>query len=155
MPPPRSPLFKPPSSLLRLRRARMFRADTPVAASAARDQPRGQALRGAADPRWVLAMRVAESLQGMMLPPEKRERLIRTGRMLGLTAFDSNLIIAIVQDQARRGYAPSYCPAAGEEQLTMIALPQSRRRRERLWSAIVCVLLMLTIEAFCVWWLFF
>lgn len=89
--------------------------------------PRGAAIAGTSDPRWVLAVRVAEQLQGSILPPAKRERLVNIGKMFGLTAFDANLIIAIVQDQARRGYAPSYCPTAGEPQLRMVPPPQSKR----------------------------
>ena len=47
-------------------------------------------------------------------------------RAFGLSAFDANLIIAIVQDQARRGYAPAFCPTAGEPQLRMVPLPSTR-----------------------------
>ncbi|MEM1109237.1 MAG: hypothetical protein AAGH99_11175 [Planctomycetota bacterium] len=84
----------------------------------------GTAIAGTNDPRWVLAVRVAEQLQGSVLPPDKRDRLVKIGKMFGLTAFDANLIIAIVQDQARRGYAPAYCPTAGEPQLRMVPPPQ-------------------------------
>ncbi|MBB6430465.1 hypothetical protein [Algisphaera agarilytica] len=84
----------------------------------------GTAIAGTNDPRWVLAVRVSEQLQGSVLPPEKRDRLVKIGKMFGLTAFDANLIIAIVQDQARRGYAPAYCPTAGEPQLRMVPPPQ-------------------------------
>lgn len=89
----------------------------------------GDAIGGTTDPRWVLAVRVAEQLQGSILPPARRDRLVRMGKMFGLTAFDSNLIIAIVQDQARRGYAPAYCPTAGEPQLRMVPRPRPRGRR--------------------------
>ncbi len=84
----------------------------------------GTAIAGTNDPRWVLAVRVAEQLQGTVLSPDKRDRLVKIGKMFGLTAFDANLIIAIVQDQARRGYAPAYCPTAGEPQLRMVPPPQ-------------------------------
>lgn len=57
----------------------------------------------ATDPRWVLATRVRESMQGQMLPAERRDRLLKIGGLLGLTPFESNLVIAIVQDQVRRG----------------------------------------------------
>lgn len=83
----------------------------------------GHALTGVTDPRWVLAVRVAESLQGDVLVPEKREVLLKLGRMMGLSPFDANLVIAIVQDQARRGYAPEYCPTAGEPQLRLVPHP--------------------------------
>ncbi|MEO1237857.1 MAG: hypothetical protein AAFX76_13820 [Planctomycetota bacterium] len=87
----------------------------------------GDAIAGTADPRWVLAVRVAEQLEGSVLPPAKRERLIKMGKMFGLTAFDANLIIAIIQDQARRGYAPAHCPTAGEGQLRMVPPPSGER----------------------------
>lgn len=55
------------------------------------------------DPRWVLAARAYGQLQGSTLSPERRERVMRTARTLGVRPFDANVIIAIVQDQARRG----------------------------------------------------
>jgi hypothetical protein len=84
----------------------------------------GQPITSPTDPRWVLALRTAESLQGALITPEKRQRLVRLGQSMGLTAFDANLVIAIVQDQARRGYAADYCPTAGELQLQMVPLPR-------------------------------
>jgi len=89
------------------------------------------------DPRWVLALRVAQSLEGATLEPGKRARLIDMGRRFGLTAFDANLVIAVVQDQARRGHRPEVCPRMGEPQLRMIALPDrltaDRATRARRW----------------------
>ena len=58
------------------------------------------------DARLVMAARVAESLQGgraAVLRPEKRMNLLRLATRLGIRPFDANLIIAIVQDSARRG----------------------------------------------------
>ncbi len=58
------------------------------------------------DPLWILAERTAASLEGgraAVLSPEKRARLIGLGTDLGLRAFDSHLVIAIVQDGARTG----------------------------------------------------
>jgi hypothetical protein len=89
-------------------------------------RPAGEPITQISDPRWVLAVRAAEQMQGTILPPERRERLIRLGRMLGLSPFDSNLIIAIMQDQARRGFSREDCPRAGEEQLRMISRPEVR-----------------------------
>jgi len=83
-------------------------------------------INSATDPRWVLAVRTAELLEGDVLPPNKRDTLMRTGKMMGLTAFDCSLILAIVQDRARRGIAPEQCPAAGEPQLALIPLPSMR-----------------------------
>ena len=134
--------------------------DRPAATSTRRTAAIGQPLTGPADPRWVLALRTAESMEGQILRPEKRERVLRVGGMLGLSAFDSNLVIAIVQDQARRGYAPVQCPAAGENQLTMIPLPdahlprsqQSRKRRIH-WTLTVATVIatLLVAEAFLIW----
>ena len=55
------------------------------------------------DPRWVLAVRAYSQLQGTTMTPERRQRMIRTARTLGVRPFDANLVIAIVQDHARRG----------------------------------------------------
>jgi len=58
------------------------------------------------DARSILALRVSEQLQGgrvALLTPESRRTLINTATMLGLRAFDANLVIAIVQDSTRRG----------------------------------------------------
>ena len=124
----------------------------------------GQPLTGGSDPRWVLALRTAESMEGAIIRPERRTKLLRVGRMLGLSPFDSNLVVAIVQDQARRGYAPSHCPLAGEKQLTMVPLPDAhlpgpmqsgRRRVRRAISLATAVTSFLAAEAFLVWWMFF
>lgn len=60
----------------------------------------------ATDVRWMLALRVQHALEGgraAMLPPETRRRLVSDAQLLGLRPFDANLVIAIVQDQARQG----------------------------------------------------
>lgn len=93
--------------------------------------PNPTAIRGATDPRWVLAVRTAELLEGDVLPPNKRESLMRTGKVMGLSPFDCSLILAIVQDRARRGIAPERCPSASESQLALIPLPTQRS----VWSA--------------------
>ncbi|MCW5777162.1 MAG: hypothetical protein KIS87_12060, partial [Phycisphaeraceae bacterium] len=61
------------------------------------------------DARWAMAVRAAASLEGgraAVLPPEKRDRLVALGVNLGLRPFDTNLVIAIVQDAARLGEGP-------------------------------------------------
>jgi len=98
-------------------------------------------------------MRSAESLEGTILRPEKRQKLIRLGRMMGLSLFDSNLVIAIVQDQARRGYAPSYCPGAGEKQLAMVPLPRQRRSPRQTFNIISAVVATVGMEVLLLWWL--
>ena len=54
------------------------------------------------DPRWVLAVQTAAQLEGDRLSPEARKRIARTAQLLGVRAFDANMIMAIVQDYARR-----------------------------------------------------
>lgn len=77
------------------------------------------------DERLLFASRVAKSLEGgraACLPPEKRQRLVAAAIDEGLRPFDANLIIAIVQDGARRGEAPSATC------LTMVTPKASQRR---------------------------
>jgi hypothetical protein len=108
-----------------------------------------------ADPRWVLAVRTAEALEGSLLTPEKRERLVRLGKIMGLSAFDASLVIAIVQDQARRGYAPAYCPTAGEPQLRMVPPARMRPWPMRRWLGITTtVAACLALEVAVLAWLF-
>lgn len=122
-------------------------------------QPVGQPITHAGDPRWVLALRTAEALQGTVMPPEQRQRLIRLGRVMGMTPFDANLVIAIVQDQARRGYEASYCPIAGEGQLAMVPLPRRTPLsdqlpgRRPLMMAIAIAAILLTEILLLRWWL--
>ncbi len=99
-----------------------------------------------ADPRWVLARRAAEQLDGSALSPDRRERLVRLGKVMGLTAFDAHLVLAVVQDQARRGVDPVYCPAAGAAQLAVIPGPSNAprtrsSRRRRVWFLVAAALL--------------
>lgn len=58
------------------------------------------------DARRIVALRVVESLEGgraAILRPEARRRIVTVATTLGLRPFDANLVIAIVQDAARRG----------------------------------------------------
>ena len=140
---------------LRSPRLRLTHSPPPTIKSAPTPTP----LQGSSDPRWVLAIRTAEMLQGDILTPESRDRIIRMGKMFNLTAFDANMIIAIVQDQARRGIAPQLCPAAGEPQLRMITPPQQRSFRQIIGSrqtfTIAAILTaLLAIEWLVVKWIF-
>ncbi|MCZ6836155.1 MAG: hypothetical protein O7G85_10310 [Planctomycetota bacterium] len=103
------------------------------------------------DPRWVMAAKAYASLQGSTLTPERRERLVHTAKSLGLRPFDANLVIAIVQDHARRGLRPDQ--AIGS--LKMIE-PVQRRHHQNMalwirWGvAIACAVMA---NAFLIWWL--
>lgn len=71
--------------------------------------PNGWRSRGArvgADARGTLVLRIEESLEGgraAVLRPERRRRLLRIARMLGVREFDAHLLIAQAQERARRG----------------------------------------------------
>lgn len=120
--------------------------------------PANQRIEDVRDPRWVLAVRTASCLQGSVLSPEKREHLLRVGRSMRLSAFDANLVIAVIQDQARRGQLAHYCPQAAAAQLAMI--PKPRRTtwthlfhgRSRLPTAIM-ILTLLALQAWLIAWL--
>ncbi len=59
------------------------------------------------DPRWVLAIATHQRMTGSTLRPDARARLLKTGRTMGLNTFQCNLVIAVVQDAARRGRGPA------------------------------------------------
>ena len=83
-------------------------------------------ISGATDPRWVLAVATAQLMEGDVLPPTKRESLMHKGKSMGLSPFDCSLILAIIQDRARRGIALDQCPSESEAQLALIPLPPMR-----------------------------
>jgi len=107
----------------------------------------------ATDPRWVLAARVSESLEGDVLPPDRRERLIRTGRVMGLSTFEANLVIAIVQDQARRGVAPEARLAASSPQLAIVPRSAAAPDPRRPLRIAVITAAILTVEIVLLLWL--
>lgn len=59
------------------------------------------------DPRWVLAVAVHQRMTGSTLRPDARAKLLKMGRAMGLNAFQCNLVIAVIQDAARRGRGPA------------------------------------------------
>jgi hypothetical protein len=124
------------------RRRTALAPDSREPRSIATDRPIEPALLEADDPRWVLALRVREQMQGPMLTPDARQRLEQLGRTLGLTPFEANLVMAIVQDQARHGgdlqaAAPS-----------LVMVPQhNKQQRVNRWNVAAWVLVLLGIEA--------
>jgi hypothetical protein len=55
------------------------------------------------DPRWLVAVETASHLEGSLLSFERRQRVLAFAARVGVRTFDANLIIAAVQDRARRG----------------------------------------------------
>lgn len=85
------------------------------------------------DPRLGFAVRVAQQLEGgraALLRPERRRRLLREARRLGLRPFDAHLIVAIVQDGARRR-TPAHTPDLDASTTSRLALVHHAERRPR------------------------
>ena len=115
----------------------------------------GTPITNPTDPRWVLALRTVEAMEGCIIRPEDRDKLIKMGKSFGLTSFDANLVIAILQDQARRGNLPQYCPQLAHSQLQLIPLPHqntpTHTNKLKLGFAIASVI---AVEIAVLWWLF-
>jgi hypothetical protein len=81
------------------------RADAAMRA-AVEQEMRSASTLGPDDARRIVAARVVEALEGgraAILRPEARRGVMTVARACGLRPFDANLVIAIVQDGARRG----------------------------------------------------
>ncbi len=103
------------------------------------------------DPRWVLAVRAYSQLQGTALTFDRRQRLLRSAEGLGVRPFDANMIIAIVQDHARRG-----APLSSAASTVAMLEPPARRRQSDgavLVRWIAAIASALTANAFLIWWL--
>ncbi|MCA9295070.1 MAG: hypothetical protein KC983_01110 [Phycisphaerales bacterium] len=102
------------------------------------------------DPRWVLAVRVRSALQGSTLTPERRSKIQREAWHLGIRPFDANMIIAIVQDRARRGESINSSNVA-LQLLGTPAPPESAATSAWRWGlAFLCAV---AANAFLIWWL--
>lgn len=119
---------------------------------------RGKPITESTDPRWVLAMRATALMEGPILRPEHRRTLQKLARVMGLSSFECNLIIAIVQDRARRGLAGDECPDAALEQLALVRQPMGRQSAERddRWARVMrigaIVTALLALQLFLIWW---
>lgn len=80
-----------------------------------------------ADPRWVLAARTRGELQGAALTADRRTRLLSLAHQLHMRPFDANMIIAIVQDEARLASAGSDSTWELVERLRIIPNRDDRR----------------------------
>ena len=85
------------------------------------------------------------------MTPERRARVLQTAERLGLRPFDANLIIAIVQDHARRG--KDLGDAAGT--VALLEPPPRRRSRDEhatlRWAT--AILTAVVANIFLIWWL--
>ncbi len=84
------------------RAERVYRQAVALETLRAREAARQRTL-DPTDPRWLLAIETQKALQGAVLAFEDRRRLLSLAQRVGIRAFDANLIVALVQDRARRG----------------------------------------------------
>lgn len=111
-----------------------------AAALAAAEDPAAEA-----DVRRIFSIRVAHSLEGgraAILTPDNRRRLVSDARRAGLRAFDANLIIAIVQDSARRGEPPH--ARATDRLLDLIPSRHTRDERQLLIQRLIIAAIIAT-----------
>jgi hypothetical protein len=114
------------------------------AAGSVATENRSAAGLAALDARWVFAVHVARTLDGgkaAVLSPEKRRELIGGALRMGLRTFDANLVIAIVQDAARRGESP--LSRETEFCLKLVKAPSERGSEGWNWMLIVGMALLL------------
>jgi hypothetical protein len=130
--------------------ARWRREQQAAAAVAAENRSASVAL-SPTDPRWVLAARAYSNLQGPTLTPERRERLMRTAKQLGVRAFDANVIIAIVQDHARRGSGSLHDAAPT---LALLSPPEPPAATRSIWTRwLAAVIIAATATVMLILWL--
>ncbi|MBL8745483.1 MAG: hypothetical protein JNK58_03910 [Phycisphaerae bacterium] len=95
------------------------------------------------DLRKIFALRASQMLEGgraAIMPPESRRMLVGEARRFGLRAFEANLIIAIVQDGARRGQSP--VSAATAELIGVIPTQRRREAKQLLAQRLIVAALM-------------
>ncbi len=102
------------------------------------------------DPRWILAARAYSQLEDQTLTFQHRERLLRMGRQLGVRPSDVNMIIAIVQDHARRGIDLS----EAVEVIALLKQPAAGASAGWIWARwAAAIATALVANALLIWWL--
>ncbi|HAI13205.1 MAG TPA: hypothetical protein DCM28_15965 [Phycisphaerales bacterium] len=99
------------------------------------------------DGRWVLAVRTAESIRHGQLEPEKHQRLVKLGKLLGLSPLDSQRIINIIVEHAQRGIDPAQLTRQTFAELEQTSPPPMRPAGRVNWFFVgMTTLLMMLIE---------
>ena len=102
------------------------------------------------DPRWMLACATRDALQGAVLTFENRRKVLLLAQRVGIRAFDANLIVAIVQDRARRGEPIDQVAEA----ITVIPKPAPPRRSlAPAWTWAAAILVAVLADALLIGWL--
>lgn len=94
------------------------------------------------DARIMFATRVATSLEGgqaAVLRPENRARLRQLANRMGIRDFDASLIVAIVQDAARRG--EEHDSPRSRSMIGLLNNAGVSTPRELFWSIAVAILM--------------
>jgi hypothetical protein len=105
------------------------------------------------DARVLFATRVASSLEGgsaAVLRPEPRARLRQMATRMGIRDFDASLIVAIVQDAARRG--EDHDSQRTRSMIGLLGRPGASSRRDLAWSIVVSLLLAIVIMMMLMRW---
>jgi hypothetical protein len=104
------------------------------------------------DPRWQLACATRDALQGAVLTYENRRKVMLLAQRVGIRPFDANLIVAIVQDRARRGESIENAAEA----ISVIPKPvRPARRTATAWVWASAILVAILVDAVLIGWLIF
>lgn len=104
------------------------------------------------DMRSALSVEVARAIEGgraAILRPERRRALISRAKVMGLREFDANLIIAVVQDAARRGESH----ASGEVRATLGMIPNGAETEGGTLRAVLATVLAAAVFVALVVWI--
>jgi len=101
------------------------------------------------DPRWQVALETASSLEGSLLTFERRRKVLAFAHRVGVRPFDANLIIAAVQDRARRGESPDLAM----ETVALTALPARPRSTRQWWPYATTAVVAVAVHAGGAWFL--
>jgi hypothetical protein len=143
-----------PRAALDTRAERVFRQAVAHEVLLARETARDRTF-DPTDARWQLATETQRALQGAVLAFEDRRRLLALANRLGIRAFDANLILALVQDRARRG-EPLEAAAATIEMIPK-PLEHVSGRKHRDWTPIwiAALLVAMAVDALLIAWMIF
>jgi hypothetical protein len=97
------------------------------------------------DPLLRLAGQTRLELQGPVLTPERRKRLLKLANRIGVRPFDASLIIAIEQDRAR-------CEPSAPE-LMPIPCQSDEHRKHKTWHWGLASLMAALLAALAIRWL--
>lgn len=115
----------------------------------ARDNVRRDVL-DPADPRWMLAKATQDALQGAVLAFEDRKRILALAQRIGIRAFDANLIVAIVQDRARRGETLE----AAVDAIAVVPRPAASGSRAAVaWTWAAAIIVAVVADALLIGWI--